>query len=129
MTPVTKQMIGAGHDVLLKRGMVLSYEILADIYTAMDQAAPSLKTLFDTCPTCEQLLQRIAELERQLEEARKDAERWNMTIEIGEDVLRHPMKRKVPACVNAYMKSIHAGFDMTHAIDAAIDAAMQKGQS
>jgi len=39
MTTVTKEMIGSGHAVLLKRGMVLSYEILTEIYTAMDQAA------------------------------------------------------------------------------------------
>jgi hypothetical protein len=28
---VTKEMICAGHDVLLKRGIVLSYEILTEI--------------------------------------------------------------------------------------------------
>ena len=59
MTTVTKEMIGAGHDVLLKRGMVLSYEILTEIYKAMDQAAPPLKTPFDTCPTCESLARAV----------------------------------------------------------------------
>ena len=64
-------------------------------------------------------------LERELENVRKDAERWKMTVEIGQDVLRHPMSRKVPESVSAYMDAIHKGFDMTHAIDAAIDAAMK----
>lgn len=67
------------------------------------------------------------ELERQLEEARKDAERWNMTVEIGKDVLRHPNNRKSPESVAAYMAAINKGYDMTNAIDEAIDAAM-KGQ-
>lgn len=59
MNTVTKKMIGAGHDVLLKRGMVLSYEILTEIYEAMDQAAPPLKTPLDTCPTCESLARSV----------------------------------------------------------------------
>ena len=59
MSAVTKEMIGAAHDVLLKRGMVLSYEILTEIYTAMNQAAPPLKTPFDTCPTCEALARSV----------------------------------------------------------------------
>lgn len=66
-------------------------------------------------------------LERELAEARKDAERWNMTVEIGKDVLRHPNNRKSPESVAAYMAAINKGYDMTHAIDEAIDAAM-KGQ-
>ena len=73
--------------------------------------------------------ERMVELERQLEEARNDAERWKMTIEISQDVLRHPDRRKIPASVAAYMDAIHKGYDMTYAVDAAIDAAMQKGQS
>ena len=50
-------------------------------------------------------------------------------IEISQDVLRHPYSRKIPASVSAYMDAIHNGYDMTYAVDAAIDAAMQKGQS
>ena len=55
----TREMIGAAHDVLLKRGLVLSYEILAEIYEAMEQAAPPQKTPFDTCPTCEALARSV----------------------------------------------------------------------
>lgn len=67
-------------------------------------------------------------LERELAEARKDAERWNMTVEIGKDVLRHPNNRKSPESVAAYMAAINKGYDMTHAIDEAIDAAMKGPQ-
>ena len=56
---VTREMINAGHDVMLKRGMVLSYEILTEIYCAMDQAAPPPQTPFDTCPTCEALARTV----------------------------------------------------------------------
>lgn len=56
---VTREMIGAGHDVLLKRGIVLSYEIMTEIYKAMSQAAPPEKTPFDTCPTCEALARTV----------------------------------------------------------------------
>lgn len=59
MTTVTREMIGAGHDVLLKRGMVLSWEILTEIYTAMNQAEPPQQTPFDTCPTCEALARTV----------------------------------------------------------------------
>ena len=55
----TREMIGAAHDVLLKRGIVLSHEILTEIYEAMDQAAPPQKTPFDTCPTCESLARSV----------------------------------------------------------------------
>lgn len=56
---ITKEMIGAGHDVLLKRGIVLSYEILTEIYKAMDQAAPPPQKPSDTCPTCEALARSV----------------------------------------------------------------------
>lgn len=56
---VTREMINAGHDVMLKRGIVLSYEILTEIYTAMEQAAQPLKTPFGTCPTCEALSRSV----------------------------------------------------------------------
>ena len=56
---VTREMINAGHDVMLKRGMVLSYKILTEIYCAMDQAAPPPQTPFDTCPTCEALARTV----------------------------------------------------------------------
>ena len=54
MKQVTKEMIGAGHDVLLATGhIVISAELLERIYLAMDQAAPPPQAPFDTCPTCE----------------------------------------------------------------------------
>lgn len=56
---VTRKMINAGHDVMLKRGMVLSYEILEEIYTAMDQAATPDRMPFDTCPTCQALARAV----------------------------------------------------------------------
>jgi len=39
MTTVTNEMIGAAHDVTLKIGIVLSWEILRDIYLAMNALA------------------------------------------------------------------------------------------
>lgn len=54
MTTVTKEMIGAAHDVMLAKGdFVLSAAMLERIYLAMEQAAPPPQTPFDTCPTCE----------------------------------------------------------------------------
>ena len=35
MSAVTNKMICAAHDVTMKRGVVLSHEILAEIYVAM----------------------------------------------------------------------------------------------
>lgn len=51
----TREMIGAAHDVLIKRGIVLSHEILTEIYCAMEQSAPPSITPFDTCPACEEI--------------------------------------------------------------------------
>lgn len=82
MTTVTKEMIGAGHDVLLKRGMVLSYEILTEIYTAMDQAAPPLNTPFDTCPTCESLARSVM-----LDQRGSDSE-WEHTARVLDAALQ-----------------------------------------
>jgi hypothetical protein len=60
MTKVTREMIGAAHDVMLSRGdVVLSAELLKRIYLAMEQASPPLKTPFDTCPTCEALARAV----------------------------------------------------------------------
>lgn len=60
MTTVTKEMIGAAHDVLLENGdFVLSAAILERIYLAMEQAAPPPQTPFDTCPTCEALARTV----------------------------------------------------------------------
>jgi len=43
MTTVTKEMIGAAHDVMLAKGdFVLSAAMLERIYLAMEQAAPTL---------------------------------------------------------------------------------------
>lgn len=36
MTAVTNEMISAAHGVTLKQGVVISWEILRDIYLAMD---------------------------------------------------------------------------------------------
>ena len=56
MTTVTREMIGAAHDVMLAKGdFVLSANLLERIYLAMEQAAPPPQTPFDTCPTCEAL--------------------------------------------------------------------------
>ena len=52
---VTKEMIGAAHDVMLAKGdFILSVALLERIYLAMDQAAP-----LDTCPTCEALARTV----------------------------------------------------------------------
>ncbi len=57
---VTKEMIGAAHDVMLEKGdFVLSAALLERIYLAMAQAAPSSKKPFDTCPTCEALARAV----------------------------------------------------------------------
>ena len=60
MTTVTREMIGAAHDVMLAKGdFVLSANLLERIYLAMDQAAPPPQTPFDTCPTCEALARAV----------------------------------------------------------------------
>lgn len=42
MTTVTREMIGAAHDVMLAKGdFVLSANLLERIYLAMEQAAPA----------------------------------------------------------------------------------------
>ena len=57
---VTKDMIGAAHDVMLAKGdFVLSANLLERIYLAMEQAAPPPQTPFDTCPTCEALARTV----------------------------------------------------------------------
>ncbi|MDA8128727.1 MAG: hypothetical protein M0Z73_08550 [Betaproteobacteria bacterium] len=57
---VTREMIGAAHDVMLAKGdFVLSAVLLERIYLAMEQAAPPPKTPFDTCPTCEALARAV----------------------------------------------------------------------
>ena len=57
---VTREMIGAAHDVMLAKGdFVLSAALLERIYFAMEQAAPPPQTPFDTCPTCEALARTV----------------------------------------------------------------------
>ena len=57
---VTREMIGAAHDIMLARGdFVLSANLLERIYLAMEQAAPPRQTPFDTCPTCEALARTV----------------------------------------------------------------------
>ena len=59
-TAVTREMIGAAHDVMLAKGdFVLSAALLERIYLAMQQAAPPTQTPFDTCPTCEALARTV----------------------------------------------------------------------
>ena len=59
-TAVTREMIGAAHDIMLARGdFVLSAALLERIYLAMEQAAPPPQTPFDTCPTCEALARTV----------------------------------------------------------------------
>lgn len=51
---VTKEMIGAAHDVMLKKGdFILSAALLEQIYIAMRQAETPTQIPFDTCQTCE----------------------------------------------------------------------------
>lgn len=59
-TAVTREMIGAAHDIMLARGdFVLSAALLEKIYLAMEQAAPPAQTPFDACPTCEALARTV----------------------------------------------------------------------
>lgn len=59
-TAVTREMIGAAHDIMLARGdFVLSAALLERIYLAMEQAAQPGQTPFDTCPTCEALARTV----------------------------------------------------------------------
>jgi hypothetical protein len=44
MTGVTREMIGAGHGATLKHGIVLSHEVLTEIYLSMDGLANYAKT-------------------------------------------------------------------------------------
>jgi len=60
VTTVTREMIGAAHDLMLAKGdFVLSARLLEQIYLAMDQAAPPPQTPFDTCQTCEALARAV----------------------------------------------------------------------
>jgi hypothetical protein len=55
MGTVTNEMIGAAHDVTMKHGIVLSWEILRDIYLSMDALADHKKTSgspSDSIPPC-----------------------------------------------------------------------------
>jgi hypothetical protein len=57
---VTREMIGAAHDVMLAKGdFVLSAALIERIYLAMEQASPPPQTPFDTCPTCEALARTV----------------------------------------------------------------------
>lgn len=59
-TVVTREMIGAAHDIMLARGdFVLSAALLERIYLAMEKASPPRQTPFDTCPTCEALSRTV----------------------------------------------------------------------
>lgn len=56
MTTVTREMIGAAHDVTLAKGdFVLSAALLERIYLAMEQAAPATAPAWNNVPTCEGL--------------------------------------------------------------------------
>lgn len=59
-TEVTREMIGAAHDVMLAKGdFVLSAALLERIYLAMERAASPRQTPFDTCQTCEALARAV----------------------------------------------------------------------
>lgn len=59
MTTVTREMIGAAHDVMLASGdFVLSANMIEIIYIAMTAAAGK-QTAFDTCPTCQSLARAV----------------------------------------------------------------------
>ena len=73
------------------------------------------------------LLERIAELERELEALRKDGERWAMSHLVSKEALTPPEKRQHQNVLNAYFKATGAGLDWVAAIDAAIDAAKDQG--
>lgn len=59
MTIVTNEMISAAHGVTMKRGIVLSWEILQDIYLSMDALANHEKTSGSPCPNCEALARAV----------------------------------------------------------------------
>lgn len=57
---VTREMLTAAHGVTLESGdVVLSARLLERIYLAMEKAAPTPQTPFDTCPTCEALARTV----------------------------------------------------------------------
>ena len=59
MTTVTNEMISAAHGVTMKHGIVLSWEMLRDIYLSMDGLANQEKTSGSPCPTCESLARAV----------------------------------------------------------------------
>lgn len=59
MTSVTRAMINAAHNVTMTRGVVLSHQILAEIYLAMDALANQKETSGSPCPTCEALARTV----------------------------------------------------------------------
>lgn len=59
MTLVTDKMISAAHGVTMKRGIVLSWEILQDIYLSMDALANQKETSGSPCPTCVALARTV----------------------------------------------------------------------
>ena len=59
MTGVTREMIGAGHGATLKHGIVLSHEVLTEIYLSMDGLANHAKT--SGSPQDEALLRQALE--------------------------------------------------------------------
>lgn len=61
MTTVTKEMIGAAHDVMLAKGdFVLSANLLERIYLAMAARQPLPRNQPSaTCKTCEALAQTV----------------------------------------------------------------------
>ena len=59
MTTVTREMINAAHGVTMKIGVVLSWEILRDIYLSMDALANHEKTSGSPYPTCVALARTV----------------------------------------------------------------------
>lgn len=59
---VTPAMIGAAHDVTMKAGIILSHELIAKIYEAMQAQAARDRRVSYACPVCAASLEASAEL-------------------------------------------------------------------
>ena len=60
----TPAMIGAAHDVTMKEaGIILSHELIAKIYEAMQAQATRDRRVSDACPACAASLEASEESE------------------------------------------------------------------
>lgn len=69
---ITRQMLGAAHDILLKRGLMLSGVMLEEIYDAMEFQRQ--KDGYSDGDTQDVLLAKITTLENTLRQAREALE-------------------------------------------------------